>query len=125
MHTIVADYPGPPGRGLPVLLDARHLFARAGGTDPYHAPRAGLEHGRALTRLGRYDDAHRPHHTALHTMTAVDRPRGRAPSPTTTWENSRSLSATVTAPAPACTPPLYHTLGDREEAAVHATRTTL
>lgn len=67
MHTIVADYPGPPGRGLPVLLDARHLFARAGGTDPYHAPRAGLEHGRALTRLGRYDDApppspHRPAH---------------------------------------------------------------
>ncbi|MDR7277690.1 tetratricopeptide repeat protein [Catenuloplanes atrovinosus] len=67
-----------PRDALPVLSIASDMLIRAGGTDPYHATRVGLETGRALTALGDHDAAKFILAMALQQMVTLGLPRGHA-----------------------------------------------
>ena len=120
-HAIALIGAGRPEEALPVLEDARHLFFRTAGTDPYNAARIGLEHGRALTGLGRHDAAQTWLEAALQEMTALDRPRGRALAQHYLGELAQArgdLDGARTRLEIAAA--LYGDLGDREERIVRA-----
>ncbi|GAB7048464.1 hypothetical protein [Catenuloplanes indicus] len=122
-HAIALIGAGRPEEALPVLDDARHLFFRTAGTDPFNTARIGLEYGRALTGLGRHDAAQTWLDAALQEMTALDRPRGRALAQHYLGElaqarGDRDGARTRLEIAAA----LYGDLGDHEE---HTVRTAL